>query len=179
MNPFQIINKYYTEGSDLWNILATHSRAVADFALKIASNHPELPLNLKFIEEAAMLHDIGVFLTDAPGIKCHGNHNYICHGYLGREILDEEGFTEHALVCERHTGVGLSIEDIINQNLPVPLREMVPVTEEEQLICFADTFFSKSGDLTKAKPVEKVIKNLRRHGDHLVPKFNYWCERYL
>ena len=144
MDALAIINKYYPEDNELKHILLTHSRAVADKALWIADRHPELNLDRAFLEEAAMLHDIGVFLTDAPGIHCQGTHPYICHGYLGSELLQKEGFPKHALVCERHTGAGLSLKSILERELPVPHREMLPVSLEEQVICFADKFFSKT-----------------------------------
>ncbi len=64
-----------------------------------------------------------------------------------------EGYPRHALVCERHTGAGLSLEGIIAQDLPVPHREMVPVSLEEQVICFADKFYSKT-HLEKEKSVK-------------------------
>lgn len=105
--------------------------------------HPELNLDTVFLEEAAMLHDIGIFLTHAPGIQCFGTEPYICHGYLGAGLVRKEGFPRHALVCERHTGAGLSLKDIMDQKLPVPHREMLPVSMEEQVICFADKFFRK------------------------------------
>ena len=58
--------------------------------------------------------------------------------------MRSEGYPRHALVCERHTGAGLSLEDIIAQNLPVPHRDMLPVSMEEQVVCFADKFYSKT-----------------------------------
>ena len=66
MNPYDIIAKYYTPGSDLYDILVKHSEAVRDKALALARRHPELDLDLDFIAEAAMLHDIGILETDAP-----------------------------------------------------------------------------------------------------------------
>jgi uncharacterized protein len=89
MDALAIINKYYPEDNELKHILLTHSRSVADKALWIADRHPELELDRQFLEEAALLHDIGVFLTDAPGIHCHGTHPYICHGYLGSELMQK------------------------------------------------------------------------------------------
>ena len=67
-----LIDKYYPEDNELKRILLTHSRMVADRALLIASRHPELNLDETFLEQAAMLHDIGIFKTDAPGIQCFG-----------------------------------------------------------------------------------------------------------
>lgn len=115
MNPIDIINKYYLEENELRHILLTHSRSVADKSLWIANRHPELSLDKDFLYEAAMLHDIGIFLTDAPGIYCFGDKPYICHGYLGADLMRGEGYPRHALVCERHTGAGLSLEGIIAQ----------------------------------------------------------------
>ena len=72
MQTLDVIYKYYPEDNALRRLLLHHSRQVADRALTIARKHPELQLDTAFLERAAMLHDIGVFLTDAPGIHCHG-----------------------------------------------------------------------------------------------------------
>lgn len=125
-----------------------------------------------------MLHDIGIFLTDADGIYCFGDKPYICHGYLGADLLRAEGYPRHALVCERHTGAGLSLESIISQQLPIPHRQMLPESEEEQVICFADKFFSKTR-LDQEKSIQKARKSLERYGVEGLVRFDRWCERYL
>lgn len=178
MNVLSLIDKYYPEDNELKNILLTHSRSVADKALQIVEKHPELNADKTFVEEAAMLHDIGVFLTDAPGILCFGKEPYICHGYLGADLLRKEGFPEHALVCERHTGAGISLENIIEQQLPIPHREMLPVSVEEQIVCFADKFFSKTR-LDREKSVEKALKSISGYGEEGIVRFNKWCEQFL
>ena len=48
MNPLALIDKYYPEENELKHILLTHSRSVADKALAMARNHPELNLDLAF-----------------------------------------------------------------------------------------------------------------------------------
>ncbi|MBO4984451.1 MAG: HD domain-containing protein [Bacteroides sp.] len=178
MNPLAIIDKYYPQADELKHILLTHSQTVADKALDIAKRHPELSLDTQFLYEAAMLHDIGIFLTDAPGIYCRGDKPYICHGYLGADLMRAEGYPRHALVCERHTGAGLSLAHILEQNLPIPHREMLPVTPEEQVVCFADKFFSKT-HLEEEKTLEKARKSLARHGNDGLVRFDAWCERFL
>ena len=178
MNPLDIIAKYYPVGSEAYRILVIHSRSVADKALAIARMHPEMNLDLTFVEEAAMLHDIGIFMTDADGICCFGSYSYICHGYLGADLMRKEGFPRHALVCERHTGAGMSLQSIIDQQLPVPHRNMVPVSLEEQVICFADKFFSKT-HLDREKSVEKALKSISRYGEDGIIRFNHWCECFL
>lgn len=168
-----IIDKYYTEDDDLRHILLVHSRAVADMALRIADRHPELNIDRQFVEEAAMLHDIGIFRCDAPGICCHGTEPYICHGRIGAELLREEGYPQHARVCERHTGAGLTLEDIVAQQLPLPRQSFLPETIEERLICYADKFFSKTR-LDREKTFEQAIGSLMKFGEAGVERFRQW-----
>jgi len=168
-----IIDKYYTEDDDLRHILLVHSRAVADMALRIADRHPELNIDRQFVEEAAMLHDIGIFRCDAPGICCHGTEPYICHGRIGAELLRNEGYPQHARVCERHTGAGLTLEDIVTQQLPLPRQSFLPETIEEQLICYADKFFSKTR-LDREKTFEQAVGSLMKFGEAGVERFRQW-----
>ena len=112
MEPLEIISKYYRNDSPGYKSLVQHSRLVADRALEIARNHPELEIDMQFLEEAAMLHDIGVFMCDAPDIECFGSEPYIRHGVIGAEILRKEGLLRHALVFERHSGIGRRLQHI-------------------------------------------------------------------
>lgn len=177
MNPYPLIQKYYTPGTELYHVLVTHSEQVRDLALEVAKKHPELDADIEFIAEAAMLHDIGIFLCDAPRIFCHGSHQYIEHGYLGADLLRKEGLDRHALVCERHTGTGISLEKIKEHNLPVPHRDMLPVTIEEQIICYADKFFSKTA-LNSMHDPEKISKMLGRHCQENIAVFDTWHIRF-
>jgi uncharacterized protein len=179
IDPLKIIGKYYPPESKAFHFLVHHSRMVTEKALKIAQKAGHFHPDLDFIQEASMLHDIGIFLTNEPGIGCHGDKAYICHGYLGREILEKEGLPQHALVCERHVGVGLAIRDIEEQNLPVPKRDMMPVSVEEQIICFADKFFSKDSEfLMTEKPVERVRKGIAKFGEDKSRKFDEWLKLF-
>lgn len=178
MNPLALIDKYYPVENELKHILLTHSRSVADKALEMAGKHPELNLDLQFVEEAALLHDIGIFKTDAPDICCFGTCPYICHGYLGADLMRQEGFLRHALVCERHTGAGITLKAMEEQKLPLPHREMVPVSLEEQLVCFADKFYSKT-HLDREKTVEKARKSIAKYGEDGVARFDGWCRIFL
>lgn len=173
MNPFEIIEKYYTPGTELYYLLIKHSEQVRDKALEIARAHPELNTDTGFIAEAAMLHDIGIFLCYAPRIHCRGASEYIEHGYLGAELIRNEGFPKHALVCERHTGTGISLATIIEKKLPLPHREMQPLSIEEQLICYADKFYSKS-ELHTIHSIERIRLHLQHFGQENVAKFDDW-----
>ena len=168
-----IINKYYPEDNELRHILLVHSRAVADKALAIADRHPELSLDRQFIEEAAMLHDIGIVRCNAPGIQCFGTEPYICHGRIGAEMLRAEGFPRHARVCERHTGAGITRSQIIAQKLPLPQQDFLPETMEEKVICYADKFYSKTHPEVE-KTIEQAERSLKRFGEDGVERFKLW-----
>ncbi|MCC8113688.1 MAG: HDIG domain-containing protein [Bacteroidales bacterium] len=166
-----IIDKYYESGSPLREILIRHSRSVADKALAIA-RAKHLNLDYRDVETAAMLHDIGIYQTDAPGIQCFGKEPYLRHGVLGAELLRREGAPAWiARVAERHTGAGLTAEEIKRQGLPLPTdRDLVPETLLERLICYADKFFSKSGDM-KEKPLERVRASMAKFGPESLRRF--------
>lgn len=173
MDYRSIINRYYPDDNALRRLLMRHSRDVADMALDIAKRHPELHIDLQFLEEGAMLHDIGVFLTDALGIHCHGKDPYIRHGIDGAELLRKEGYPRHARVCERHTGAGITRKQIEERGLPLPLQDFLPETVEEKLICYADKFYSKSRpDIVKT--VEEARRSVAKHGEDGLARFLEW-----
>ena len=120
-----------------------------------------------------MLHDIGIYLTDAPGIECHGAEPYILHGRLGAELMRREGYPRHARVCERHTGAGITIREIDAQHLPLPHQDFLPETLEEKVICYADKFYSKS-HLDRVRTLEQTEKSIARYGEDGLKRFKEW-----
>lgn len=173
MDPLKIINKCIKPGSSAFDILIEHSSMVMAKALAVAENVWHLSPDLMFIREAAMLHDIGIVFVNAPHLGCHGDRPYICHGYLGRELLEKEGYPRHALVCERHVGIGIGIADIDTLNLPLPRRDMRPMTIEEKIICYADKFYSKRiGWLHHEKSRDEARGELEKFGTATLEAFD-------
>ena len=178
MDYQSIIDKYYPSENELRRILLTHSRQVADRCLRIAKAHPELRLDTEFLEEAAMLHDIRISRCDAPSIQCFGTEPYICHGYIGGQILRQEGWPRLALVCERHTGTGLSRKQIESRGLPLPLdRSYEPEALEEQVVCYADKFYSKT-HIDHERTVVETAQSLEKFGAEGVQKFLKWVDLF-
>jgi len=172
-NTFDILKRHATPGTKVFDILVAHSSAVKNLSLKIAAHNPHLEVDVELLEAAALLHDIGIVKTHAPAIGCFGNQPYICHGFIGREILEAEGLETIALFCERHTGTGITKEEIIKHQLPLPQRDMLPVSIEEMILCYADKFFSKSGkNLTQAKKLKNIYKNLSQYGEDKLRRFD-------
>ncbi|MDE6156528.1 MAG: HDIG domain-containing protein [Muribaculaceae bacterium] len=167
----RIIDKYYPVGRKVGGILRIHSRAVADEALAIA-RRKKLDINPADIEAAAMLHDIGIIYTNAPGIGCYGSAPYLCHGPIGADILRSEGAPERfARVAERHTGAGLTARDIEVLRLPMPPgRIYMPETLLEKLVCYADCYYSKSGDMQR-KEQSRVEASMAKFGQTILERF--------
>ena len=180
MNPIPLIEKYYPPGSLAHRILLRHSGRFAAKAVQ-AARHAALreAVDVEFVREAALLHDIGIFYTDAPDLGCHGALPYLTHGYKGRELLEKEGYPRHALVCERHIGVGLSADEIRDKGLPLPIRDMLPLSVEEEIVTYADLFFSKNPrEQDRERTPEEVRKTLRRFGEDKPAIFDAWLKRF-
>ena len=178
----QLIDHFYPEDNDLKRTLIRHSEDVRRKALEIASNCG-FDLDLELVSDGAMLHDIGIFKCHAPDIYCNGSAPYITHGIIGGKLLRqyaaENGLDleKYALICERHTGSGLSIEDICAQRLPLPEKDFLPETLEEKLICLADKFFSKSGS-GEEKSLEQVRRSFSRFSPSAQERFEELCRTF-
>lgn len=177
MDPVSIIDRHYEDNPAARQILIRHGRQVARMALRLAGSLSRLTPDESFIWEAALLHDIGMRFTRAPGLACFGDHPYICHGYLGRDLLEREGYHRHGLVCERHVGTGLTVSEIERQGLDLPLRDMTPVSLEERLICYADKFFSKIDDVAP-KPFDVVAAEVARYGPEQSARFQAMADEF-
>jgi len=172
VNAISILQRNFGNNREAFEIVLEHSKMVAAKAGAIARSLSDPSINIDFVEEAALLHE--------PRISCRGEAPYICHGILGRQILENEGLSAHALVCERHIGVGIRVKDIVQQQLPLPRRDMVPVSVEEKIICFADLFYSKKpGQLGAEKSLEEIRKALKKHGEHKVAIFENWLKEFI
>lgn len=183
MDYQRIIDYYFPASSnaELREILTTHSRSVAELARDICTKHPELNADAGFAYDAAMLHDIGILMCDAPGIHCFGSEPYLLHGLMGAKMLEDyaaehlPGFdiTPYARVCARHTGTGLTAKSIREQRLPMPETDLVPETTEEKIICYADKFFSKTR-LDRRKTFEQAEQSLMKFGEEGIAIFRKW-----
>lgn len=192
MDYSKIIDYYYPEDDELRRLLLVHSRAVADKALRICRQHPELGADSDFVEAAAMIHDIGIRECNAPSIHCHGTRPYIQHGLAGAEMIDalrvaqgpagEPMLEAFARVCQRHTGAGITRREVLEQGLPMPLPDddsepYMPETIEEQIVCYADKFFSKT-KLDREKTMEEVVRSLAKFGTGGVARFQQWAQTF-
>lgn len=88
--------------------------------------------------------------------------------------MQKEGYEAIARVCERHTGTGLTIENIRQQQLPIPEGDYRPESLEEKVICYADKFYSKSHP-ERERTIEQTAKSLEKFGAEGVRIFLDWA----
>ncbi len=181
MDPIRLLEQHYPPGTLAHRLLLRHSAAVAQLALEVG-RHLQAQgeeIDLVFVEQAAWLHDIGILHTRAPEIGCHGLLPYLAHGIKGRDMLETAGWPRHGLVCERHIGIGLSAGEIVARQLPLPARDMLPLSLEEQVVTYADLFFSKTpAKLERRRSPDQVRASLARFGAEKVPVFDAWHHRF-
>lgn len=178
-----IIHHFYRDEPELELLLLHHSKQVCDKALQIMYASGRSDIDGRTVICGAMLHDIGIIRCNAPGILCCGKEDYISHGVCGREML--AGYSAatgvelecFGRICERHTGSGLTAADVINQKLPLEVRDYLPETPEEKLICLADKFFSKSGKMHE-KPLDKVRHSMAKFGKESAERFEQLCAEF-
>ena len=174
VNYQEIIDKYIKNPLTK-HIYLIHVTLVTARALKIAKGMHLEEDQVKFIEEASMLHDIGIVNIDDIDLGCIGKLEYICHITEGRKILESEGLPLHALVAERHTGVGIPKENIINENLPLPHRDMMAESLEEKIISWSDLFYSKNpDDLFHESTIERAFEKISKYGENHKRIFKEW-----
>ena len=190
MTALDIIYHFYPQDTELRRLLLLHSQCVAEKSLQILDQCERagktLSIDRKLVVDGAMLHDIGICMCDARGILCEGTEPYICHGTIGAQMLRDYlaelkqetinnldvDLEACARICERHTGAGLTAQNILDQHLPItPVRDLLPETLEEKLVCLADKFFSKSGDPSKEKELGRVCRSMEKFGPDSVSRF--------
>jgi uncharacterized protein len=172
---FKIIHKYIPPESFVYSVYIPHVSLVTAKALRIAKKLGLSHEQVIFIEEAAMLHDIGIVKVKRYSPSSDGDLPYICHAPVGREILEREGLPKHALVAERHIGIGISKQEIIEQQFPLPHRDMLPESIEEKIICWADLFFGKKPEkLWTESSLAEVKKKVARYGKRQECEFQEW-----
>ena len=165
MNEQEAINllKKYSNDEKTFDIVLKHSKKVQEMAFRIAKKIEGV--DLEFVKISALLHDIGRFSSPST----------IRHGVVGGEILRKEGYEKLAQLTERHLGIGITKEDIINQKLDLPEKDFVPITIEEKIVAYADNlvFGDKEGtiqevmDRFRKEFGEAYVKKIKKLHDEL------------
>jgi uncharacterized protein len=166
MYKYLEILKRHSSTEQSYGIVAVHSLEVLAKAIDIVARRKLFnEVDLELVIAGALLHDIGTF----PFLEAKDMHGYIRHGVLGASILEKEGLDREALIAKRHTGAGLTKEEIISNGWDLPHEDLLPVTLEEKLICYADKFSSKKPGKVDTLPT--IMKEFENYGPASLQRF--------
>jgi len=175
---FELIHKYIKPDSQAYPFYIIHVSLVTAKALEVARRLNLSAESMQFIEEATMLHDIGICGVEDEDFGTKGSE-YITHGTIGADILRKEGLPKHARVAESHTGVGLYKEQIIEKNLPLPHKDFIPENLEERVISYADLFYSKTPEiLWQEKSLDEIRKWVSKFGQKYSDILEDWIKEF-
>jgi len=99
-------------------------------------------VNIQLVEVSGLLHDIGRSKTHS-----------VDHALVGGEIVRSLNLPSSiAQIIERHAGGGVPRDEA--KRLGWPVKDYLPQTLEEKIVCYAD----KRVEGLKTVPVEKALK---------------------
>lgn len=137
----EALHRDYAKTEDDFNLVYTHCQVVEATAMQLLDAKSVSGLDRRLVHVGCLLHDIGAYNVLEDGKFVAG----VRHGVIGEEILKNEGLPETIWrFASHHTGVGLTEQDVKDQNLPIPVADYTAETNEERLIMYADKFHSKS-----------------------------------
>jgi uncharacterized protein len=150
-DEIRALHERHAPTREAFEAVYTHCVIVWRVAERLLTQADRMPENTGFADierdlvwAGCLLHDVGVYrLYDHAGRLDYAG--YMRHGVLGHALLAEAGYPE--AICRfasRHTGVGISRDEVIRQELPLPPADYVAETPEELLVMYADKFHTKA-----------------------------------
>ncbi|MCZ7437240.1 HDIG domain-containing protein [Micromonospora sp. WMMC241] len=170
------LHERFAPTEEAFRLVWTHCRIVCEIAEDLLGRH-DAGLDHALVRAGSLLHDIGVYrLYDAHGRL--DQRNYVRHGVLGHALLRDAGLPESlGGFCSRHTGVGITREDVLRQRLPLPVADHTPRTGEENLVMYADKFHSKTTPPTFVSAATYAV-TVGRFGADKAARFTALVERF-
>lgn len=172
------LHRKYAKTEADFNLIYQHCQTVEAIAMQLLGAKPLANIDQQLVHVGCLLHDIGAYEVLENGRFVQG----VRHGAIGEEILKNEGFSEIIRrFASHHTGVGLTEQDVIDQNIPIPVADYTAKTDEERLIMYADKFHTK-GNPPAGKPhfctFEQYSNSVQKFGADKAAKFNALAELF-
>jgi uncharacterized protein len=171
-----VLDKYFSNNPTLRDLYLVHVGYVARKSVEIAARLNLSQDRIKFLYEAALLHDIGIVNTYCPMIHCYGSQRYPQHTIEGYRILVEEGLVEHAGVALRHN---VPLDQIYKFGDDILVPGDNPSNLEERIVAYSDLFFSKlPKDVHKERKIEEVLIRTSKYGPNTPTIIMNWAVEF-
>ncbi|MCW4035550.1 MAG: TIGR00295 family protein [Candidatus Bathyarchaeota archaeon] len=125
-----------------------HCKAVSALAIKFANicKNKGYPVDVDLVEVGALLHDIGRSKT----------HD-VDHAVVGVEIAESLNLPASIVsIIECHIGGGIGENEA--KMLGLPVKDYLPTTMEQKIVCYADKLISGN----KVVPIEHTIESFSK-----------------
>lgn len=168
------LHKKYAPNEEFFELVFTHCRIVKDLAEQIIKTKA-LQINIPVVCAGALLHDIGTYPFMREYAQ-YGTSKYYQHALEGYTLLKKEGVSEElCLLVLHHMRIGLTKEQVVYENLDLPIQDYSPATIEERLVMYADKFHSKTPQFNSYQNYKQFI---RRFGDEQESKLARLAEEF-
>jgi uncharacterized protein len=130
-----------------------HCIVVSNLAAAIARacERRGIPVDIKLVEIASLLHDVGRSVT----------HD-VRHGVLGGALARANGFDERIVsIIETHVGAGIPADEA--EDIGLPRRDFMPKTIEEKIVAYADKLMKGKKRVEVDEVLEEFSKTLGAH----------------
>jgi len=127
-----------------------HCIVVSNLAAAIARGCERrgIPVDVKLVEIASLLHDVGRSVT----------HD-VRHGVLGGALARANGFDERIVrIIEAHVGAGIPADEA--EEIGLPRRDFMPKTIEEKIVAYADKLMKGKKRVEVDEVLEEFSKTL-------------------
>lgn len=121
-----------------------HCETVSKFAVKVSREFEKkgFKVNVQLVEIGALLHDIGRSKTHT-----------VDHALVGAQVAQSLGLPDAVVkIIERHAGGGIPKEEA--KQLGWPVKDYIPETLEEKIVCYAD----KRVEGLRTVPIERTLR---------------------
>lgn len=166
------MHEKYAPTNEAFESVYSHCRIV----WRIAEQLLTVGMDAELVRAGCLLHDVGVYRLYQDGNLDHAN--YVRHGVLGHAMLAAEGLPERICrFCSRHTGVGITRDEVRQRGLPLPVADYLAESAEERLVMYADKFHTKT-DPPKFLTADAYAVFLSRFGEDKVAMFEQMRETF-
>jgi len=127
-----------------------HCIVVSNLAAAIARacERRGIPVDIKLVEIASLLHDVGRSVT----------HD-VRHGVLGGALARANSFDERIVsIIETHVGAGIPADEA--EDIGLPRRDFMPKTIEEKIVAYADKLMKGKRRVEVDEVLEEFSKTL-------------------